>query len=153
MIYKLYREQQLQTDIQTAWDFFSSPYNLATITPKEMAFKVKSQHDGQAIYQGLLIDYTVSPLLSIPLKWQTEITDVENLKSFTDFQKKGPYKLWKHHHNFIPTENGVLMQDTVYYELPFGILGKLVHFLFVKKRISQIFDYRYIVLEKMFNQN
>lgn len=153
MIYKLYREQQLQTNIQTAWDFFSSPYNLATITPKEMAFKVKSQHDGQAIYQGLLIDYTVSPLLSIPLKWQTEITEVDNLKSFTDFQKKGPYKLWKHHHNFIPTENGVLMQDTVYYELPFGILGKLVHFLFVKKRISQIFDYRYIVLEKMFNQN
>lgn len=153
MIYKFYREQQLNTDIHTAWDFFSSPYNLAKITPKEMAFKVKSQHDGQAIYEGLLIDYTVSPLLSIPLKWQTEITQVDDRKSFTDFQKKGPYKLWKHHHHFIPNEKGVLMQDTVYYELHLGILGKLAHSLFVKKRINQIFDYRFKVLEKIFNQN
>lgn len=153
MIYKFFREQQLNTDIETAWDFFSSPYNLATITPENMAFEVKSQHEGQEIYEGLLIDYTVAPLLSIPLKWQTEITQVDRHKSFTDFQRKGPYKLWNHRHNFIPNEKGVLMQDTIYYELPLGFLGDIVRNLFVEKRINQIFDYRFKVLEKIFNQN
>jgi ligand-binding SRPBCC domain-containing protein len=150
MIYKLKREQQLYCDMQTAWDFFSSPHNLSSITPKEMGFVVLSDLSEEDIYKGMIIDYTVSPVLGIPLKWQTEITEVNYQKSFTDFQKKGPYKLWRHHHEFIPNQNGVLMVDTVDYELPFGIIGKMVHSLMVKKKLKHIFDYRNQVLEALF---
>lgn len=34
MRYQLYKEQQLKCDIETAWEFFSSPYNLSKITSK-----------------------------------------------------------------------------------------------------------------------
>jgi ligand-binding SRPBCC domain-containing protein len=150
MIYQLKREQQLYCDIQTAWDFFSSPHNLSRITPKEMGFVVLSNLPEGNIYKGMIIDYTVSPVLGIPLKWQTEITEVNYQKSFTDFQLKGPYKLWRHHHEFIPSQNGVLMVDTVDYELPFGIIGKMAHRLMVKKKLEHIFDYRNQVLEALF---
>ncbi|MEQ7800033.1 SRPBCC family protein [Pedobacter sp. ASV1-7] len=150
MIYQLKRSQQLYCDIQTAWDFFSSPHNLSRITPKEMGFVVLSDLSKGDIYKGMIIDYTVSPVLGIPLKWQTEITEVNYQKSFTDFQKKGPYKLWRHHHEFIPNQNGVLMVDTVDYELPFGIIGKMAHSLMVKKKLEHIFDYRNQVLEALF---
>ncbi|WP_316818269.1 SRPBCC family protein [Pedobacter nyackensis] len=150
MIYQLKREQQLYCDIQTAWDFFSSPHNLSRITPKEMDFVVLSDLPEEDIYKGMIIDYTVSPVLGIPLKWRTQITAVNYQKSFTDFQKKGPYKLWRHHHEFIPNQNGVLMVDTVDYELPFGIIGKMVHSLMVKKKLKHIFDHRYQVLEALF---
>ena len=151
MKYKLYREQQLNCDIQTAWEFFSSPQNLAKITPKDMAFTVLSKNQSEPIYEGMLIDYTVSPLLHIPLKWQTKIIQVDFQKSFIDFQEKGPYKLWHHYHEFIPNDNGVLMKDTVTYELPFGIIGTITHKLVVQKKVASIFDYRFQVLEKMFN--
>ena len=152
MIYQLYREQQLHCDIATAWTFFSNPENLSTITPKEMGFVVLTKNANSSIYEGMEIDYIVSPVLSIPMKWKTRITQVDYQKSFTDFQAKGPYKLWNHFHEFIPNEKGVLIKDTVDYELPMWIFGTLAHSLFVKKKLQQIFNYRFQVLEKMFNQ-
>ncbi len=152
MKYTLYREQQLACDIARAWNFFSSPQNLAQITPKDMGFVVVSEFNGEEIVEGMVIDYLVSPIFRIPLKWKTKITQVEKYKSFTDFQLKGPYRFWNHFHEFIPNEKGVLMKDTVEYELPFGILGTLAHGMFVKKKLNQIFDYRYEILEELFNR-
>ena len=151
MVHRLYREQQLNCDIETAWKFFSSANNLAVITPKDMNFTVLTKLQNDEIYKGMLIDYTVSPILKIPMKWQTQITQVDFQKSFTDFQQKGPYKLWKHYHEFIPNENGVLIKDTVSYELPMGFLGEIAHQLFVKSKLKSIFDFRHEVLEVMFN--
>lgn len=153
MKHELYREQQLNCDLQTAWDFFSSPMNLPKITPKDMAFTVLSEQKTNKIFEGMIIDYTVSPLLGIPLKWKTRITSVIPNKSFTDFQEKGPYKLWNHHHEFIPNEKGVFMIDKVDYELPFGLLGNIAHALFVKKKLEKIFNYRFQILENLFNKN
>lgn len=152
MKYQLYREQQLNCDLPTAWSFFSDPQNLSKITPKEMGFVVLTKNTDGNIYEGMEIDYTVSPLLGIPLKWKTRILKVEFQKSFTDFQAKGPYKLWNHFHEFIPNGNGVLMKDTVDYELPLGFLGTIAHIIFVKNKLKAIFNYRFQVLEKRFNQ-
>lgn len=151
MIHQLYTEQQLYCDLDTAWKFFASPHNLSEITPKDMNFTVLSNIKEDRIYQGMIIDYTVSPLFGVPLRWKTRISQVDNLKSFTDFQEKGPYKYWNHHHEFIQNQEGVLMKDTVTYELPFGVLGNLVNKLMVRKKIEHIFNYRYQVLEQLFN--
>lgn len=152
MVHQLQREQQLYCDLETAWRFFSSANNLSKITPKDMNFIVLTKLENDEIYEGMIIDYYVSPLLGIKMSWQTEIIQVSFQKSFTDFQKKGPYKLWNHFHEFIPNEKGVLMRDTINYELPMGILGEVTHGLFVKKKIEHIFNYRYQILEKMFNE-
>lgn len=152
MIHKLYREQQLNCDIQTAWEFFSSANNLSKITPKEMNFIVLTEMKEDEIFEGMIIDYYVSPVFGIKMKWKTEITQVDFQKSFTDFQKKGPYKLWNHHHEFIINDKGVLMKDSVDYELPLGFLGEIAHKLFVKKKLEHVFSYRYKVLEERFNK-
>lgn len=152
MTHQLYREQQLNCDIDTAWQFFSSPFNLAKITPKDMGFIVTSDLTDEPIYKGMIIEYKVSPLLKIPMQWKTKITQVEQNKSFTDFQQKGPYKYWNHFHEFIPNEKGVLMKDTIDYELPLGILGSIAHVMVVKSKLNYIFNYRYGILEKLFNQ-
>lgn len=152
MRHQLYREQQLNCDIETAWQFFSSPFNLTKITPKDMGFIVTSDLADEPIYEGMIIEYKVSPLLKIPMKWRTKITQVEHNKSFADFQQNGPYKYWNHFHEFIPNEKGVLMKDTVDYELPLGILGSIAHVMVVKSKLNHIFNYRYGILEKLFNQ-
>lgn len=153
MKYILYREQQLKCDIDTAWRFFCSPLNLSKITPKNMKFHVLTEFGDEKIYPGMIVDYIVTPILGIPLRWTTLITQVDDENSFTDFQQKGPYKLWIHHHEFIPNKEGVLMKDTVEYELPLGFIGYFAHKLFVKKKLTEIFDYRYKVLENIFNSN
>jgi len=99
------------------------------------------------------IDYTVKPLFGIPLHWQTEIWKIKKPEMFTDKQLKGPYKTWEHTHRFFQKEEGVLMKDEVKYVLPFGIIGKLVHSLIVRKKIERIFNYRKDILNKIFKEN
>ncbi|KQT17929.1 hypothetical protein ASG31_04105 [Chryseobacterium sp. Leaf404] len=150
MVHTLKRKQQLQCDISTAWKFFSAAKNLSDITPEDMSFIVRTELYDDEIYEGMLIDYYISPLFGIKLDWQTEITQVEKNKSFTDFQKKGPFKLWNHHHEFTENENGVLMTDIVTYELPLGFLGEIAHNILVKNKLENIFNFRYKILETKF---
>ncbi|MGN6195636.1 MAG: SRPBCC family protein [Ginsengibacter sp.] len=145
--------QFLPTDINTAWDFFSSAKNLARITPPELDFKILTDLGEKDIYRGMLIDYTLKPLFGIRLHWQTEIWKLKKPRMFIDRQLKGPYKIWEHTHEFIQKEKGIIMKDAVKYQLPFGIIGKMAHSLIVRKKIEHIFNYRKEILSKIFTQD
>jgi ligand-binding SRPBCC domain-containing protein len=145
--------QLLPINMDEAWKFFSSAKNLAVITPQELDFKILSTLDGKEIYEGMLIDYTVKPLFGIPVRWQTEIYKVNKPSAFTDRQLRGPYKVWEHTHRFFEKENGVLMEDEVKYQLPFGIIGEAVNSILVQKKIKEIFDFRREILMKILKKN
>lgn len=143
--------QHLSISLEQAWDFFSSPNNLVKITPPDMDFVITSdKKDGEKMYAGQIITYTIKPMLGIPVKWMTEITHVKEGEYFVDEQRFGPYKLWHHNHTFKKTATGVEMHDEVNYVLPFGFIGTLAHSLFIRKRIEYIFSYRTKVLNELF---
>lgn len=150
-IYTLARTQDLPISIHEAWDFFSNPNNLSKITPDEMAFTVTSDLPEQ-MYPGLIITYIVKPLLGIPLNWVTEITQIDPPNYFIDEQRFGPYKFWHHTHFFKEIDEGVRMEDRVWYGLPFGFFGNIAQPIIVKKKLSQIFDFRNGILEKRFGK-
>ena len=102
------------------------------------------------MYPGQVITYTLKPVLGIPVSWMTEITHIVPNKLFVDEQRSGPYSIWHHEHHFEEQEGKVLMTDIVHYKLPFSILGSLAHFLFVKKRLHNIFEYRQKQIERIF---
>jgi ligand-binding SRPBCC domain-containing protein len=150
-MYSIQRSQLVKADIATLWSFFSDARNLAAITPSYMNFVITSPVPN-TIYAGQIITYKVSPLLGIPLNWMTEITQVEKHIRFVDEQRIGPYKLWHHEHSFEQTPDGTIMTDTVHYALPFGILGRIAHSLFIKKQLKDIFDYRRDRIEELYNR-
>ena len=143
-------EQFLPINKREAWDFFSSPKNLSLITPPEMDFKIISKLNGEEIFEGMKIDYTVKPLFGIAIHWQTEICKVENQRYFTDRQVKGPYKIWQHTHTFSEIKGGVLMHDVVNYKLPFGFIGRALNSIFIRRKIETIFEYRKNILNNLF---
>ena len=151
MLHTLQTTQFIKSDIATVWDFMSSPKNLATITPEYMQFEVLSDLGDGKMYSGQLIEYYVRPLLGIKLHWVTEITHVQELQFFVDEQRFGPYKFWHHKHFLKQVDGGVEMFDLVHYQLPMGLLGKLGNELFVKKQLQQVFDYRFKVVDTLFN--
>ncbi len=150
-MYKLQQIQHIPVDINEAWNFFSSPDNLKLITPEYMNFKILNRSDVGDMYPGMIITYTISPLFNLSIKWATEITQLKDHKYFIDNQIKGPYKIWHHEHHFKETDKGVEMRDVLFYELSYGFLGKLVYKLFVKKRVEEIFNYRYKKIKELFN--
>jgi ligand-binding SRPBCC domain-containing protein len=149
-VYSLKTVQKIPISLDEAWDFFSNPQNLETITPDNMSFKTISKYQGDKVYAGQIIEYKVSPLLGIPLYWMTEIIHVEDKKYFVDEQRYGPYSLWHHQHHFRSIEGGVEMTDIIHYKIPGWFLGDIAHSLFVKKQINRIFEYRFKKVEKLF---
>jgi ligand-binding SRPBCC domain-containing protein len=150
-MYQLRRTQFVATDLQTCWNFFSSPKNLKEITPDYMGFDVLVELP-EKMYEGLMIEYTVKPLLGLPMKWITEIKYVHDLKFFVDEQRKGPYKIWHHEHHFKEVNGGVEMTDIVSYEIPFGFIGRWMHPIIVKKKLNEIFEYRFKRVDEIFNR-
>ena len=144
--------QKIPIPLEKAWDFFSNPANLQAITPDNMGFKVISKHHGDTMYAGQVIEYTVKPVLGIPLYWMTEITQVKDSSYFIDEQRYGPYSLWHHQHHFKAIEGGVEMTDIVHYKNPLWIFGRIANALFVKSKLKDIFDYRFQKVEEMFGK-
>lgn len=150
-LYQIKTQQKLPISIEKAWDFFSNPKNLKKITPEEMSFEIISGAE-KSIYPGQIIQYNVSPILGIKLRWVTEITHVIDNKYFVDEQRFGPYSLWHHKHFFKEIKGGILMEDVVDYKIPLGWLGQLAHFIFVKNRLKKIFKFRENKLVKLFGK-
>jgi ligand-binding SRPBCC domain-containing protein len=142
-VYSIHTEQFIPISLAEAWDFFSSPANLAKITPAKMGFNIISKHHGSKMYPGQIIEYTVKPILGIPLYWMTEITHVQEGAYFVDEQRFGPYTMWHHQHHFTAVPGGVKMDDIVHYKIPLGFLGDIAQVILVKKQLQGIFDFRF----------
>jgi ligand-binding SRPBCC domain-containing protein len=149
-VYSLKSIQKIPVPVAEIWDFFSNPANLPELTPAALSFRTISKHHGPKIYQGQIIEYKVSPLFGIPVYWMTEITHVDDQKYFVDEQRYGPYSMWHHQHHFRPLQGGAEMTDIVHYKNPFWLLGDLANGLIVKRKLREIFTYRYTSIEKRF---
>tara|TARA_B100001057_G_scaffold476155_1_gene543771 strand:+ start:1351 stop:1815 length:465 start_codon:yes stop_codon:yes gene_type:complete len=150
-IFKIHTKQNLPITIEEGWDFLSDPRNLSIITPNYMNFKI-TDCDFKPVYQGQIIQYTVKPILKIPLNWVTEITHVVDKKYFVDEQRFGPYSLWHHKHFIKEIEKGIEMEDVIHYKVPGGIFGEFLNKLFIKNQLSEIFNYRKTKLTEIFGQ-
>lgn len=149
-MYKMYFSKELPIDLSQAWEFFSSPRNLEKITPQNLALKIKDPYIEKKMYAGQIIPYTVQPFWNIKIEWITEITAVQEPNYFIDEQRFGPYTFWHHEHHFKTIQGGVLMEDIIFYKVPFGFVGRTLHYIKIQKDLEYIFSYRSEILEKIF---
>lgn len=140
-MYILERRQLIHTSLEEAWRFLESPANLNTITPADLRFQIISEVPDE-MYNGLLIEYRIKIPLFGTRKWLAEIKHIRKLHSFVDEQREGPYSFWYHYHELQPAKSGTWIIDRVYYAIPFGPIGRILHFLIIRKTLRRIFDYR-----------
>ena len=139
--YRLEREQWIDESPDRVFEFFSRAENLGLLTPPWMHFRILTPTPIR-MGAGTRIDYTIR-LGGVPLSWRTRIESWQPGLRFVDVQERGPYRLWRHLHEFRPLARGVLMTDRVDYQLPLGALGRFAHAVFVRATLSAIFDYRF----------
>lgn len=138
---QLFQEQFIPAEPGRVWDFFATPRNLDTMTPPDLRFRILSDLP-ERMYQGQMIEYRISPLPGVWLRWLTEIRHVREGEYFVDEQRAGPYRLWYHEHHFKPVPGGVRMIDRVTYDVGWGPFGWLAEKLWVRRQLEHIFDYR-----------
>ncbi len=125
--------------------FFADAGNLQTITPPGLKFEVLTPAP-VVLRPGTLIDYRIT-VHGLPIRWRTEIAEWDPPHQFVDVQLRGPYTLWRHTHTFEESDGGTLCRDRVRYR-PRG--GALVHWLFVRRDVERIFQYRQQRLQALF---
>ena len=147
-MHSLKQEQFLPVTLDEAWHFFATPKNLNEVTPEDMVFEITSELP-DTMYEGLLIHYRLKPMGNISINWCTEITHIKEKVYFVDEQRVGPYKIWHHEHHFKSVTGGVLMTDILHYDIGKSVFGWLAGILFVHKKVSNIFKFRFNTLEAM----
>ncbi len=145
-IHQLYRSQQLNLSNQEAWRFFSSPHHLNDITPSFFNVVITSKVPAD-IYAGLMISYQMKAVFGLPMAWLSEISHCQMPKRFVYEQRIGPFKFWSHEVCLTETATGIILEDIVFYAMPFGWLGELFNSLLINNKLKQIFDTRHHYLQ------
>lgn len=146
--HELEYEQWLAGEPDEIFAFFSAARNLEQITPDFLHFRVLSSTTPE-LREGTCINYRLS-LHGIPVRWQSRIESWEPHRRFVDVQTRGPYKLWRHTHEFEPCNGGTLIRDRVRYELPLGAIGDVVAGGLVARDLQAIFEFRRKKMEELF---
>ncbi len=140
-MYTLYREQYVTATLAGAWDLLKDPANLDRITPEDLQFQIVSPVPPE-MFNGLIIEYRIRIPWFGEQTWVAEIKHIKEMHSFVDEQRLGPYRFWYHYHQIDAEDGRIKLTDRVYYEVPYSIFGRILHFLFIRRTLKRIFDYR-----------
>jgi ligand-binding SRPBCC domain-containing protein len=138
--YTLQRSQVIRAAREAVFSYFADPRNLPDITPPSIGFEVVDL-ETVPLTGGTMQRYRIH-WFGIPLQWESIIAEYTDQRSFTDVQTSGPYRYWRHEHSFEDMEAATAVRDHVEYELPLGVIGRVVHALAVRRQLREIFDYR-----------
>lgn len=147
---RLQREQWLDRPCNEVFAFFADAGNLEAITPPWLRFRILTPRPIE-MRAGTLIDYALR-IRGCPVRWRTRIELWEPPLRFIDCQLRGPYRVWRHLHEFFAEGDRTRMVDTVDYALPWGLAGTWAHRLWVRSDLERIFDYRRERIEQLFRR-
>ncbi len=78
----------------------------------------------------------------LPLRMTSRITQMEAPDSFVDEQVKGPFKSFRHIHEFSQDAKGTIMIDRIEFAAPFGPVGLLVEKLALARYMRKLIETR-----------
>lgn len=133
------RTVEIVAPIEKVFHFHDDPQNLLKISPP--GINVKIEH-AEPTALGAKIVLKVSQFGIIPMRWEMEFTEYEPPYRMTDEMISGPFTTWIQRRELTFKNGKTHLKDTLQYELPLGILGKVANALVVKYIIANMFEYR-----------
>jgi ligand-binding SRPBCC domain-containing protein len=129
------RRCRIRAPLDEVWAFHSTTDGLEALTPDWMGLTVSSVRgpDGEAdpeeLLEGSEISMRSKPFGLFPeSRWLSRITDRregEGYRMFRDDMLGGPFDLWIHTHEMYGDGNETVLIDTVEYELPSPLGGRV----------------------------
>lgn len=136
---KIEKSVLINCTLDELFTFHLDSNNITKITPSHT--KVELLNDDGQSYEGKIVKLKTTRLF-IPLLWEVRIEKLKQPDILIDIALKSPFKYWKHQHIFTKKGNMCELRDIIEYELPFGVLGKLVD-PFIELDIKNMFEHRH----------
>ncbi|MFJ5700239.1 SRPBCC family protein [Arthrobacter sp. NPDC093139] len=78
----------------------------------------------------------------VPLRMTSRITEVQAPDYFVDEQVRGPFRSFRHVHEFSEDADGTVMLDRIEFAAPLGPLGRLVEKLVLTRYLRKLVEQR-----------
>ena len=78
----------------------------------------------------------------VPLRMTSRITVMQAPERFVDEQVRGPFRRFRHVHEFHPDAAGTTMVDRITFEAPFGVIGRAVEKLVLARYLQELIETR-----------
>jgi ligand-binding SRPBCC domain-containing protein len=143
-------ESRVDAPLGDVWEFHSTTDGLVELTPRWMNLTVEAtrgpggEPSPDVLVEGSEVDVSLKPLGVLPrASWRSVIVERENDDGharFVDEMEDGPFKRWRHTHEFVADGDGTVVRDRVEYALPLWMLGRVGSPAF---RLNALFMFRY----------
>ncbi|MCD6028124.1 MAG: Cell division inhibitor [Thermomicrobiales bacterium] len=122
-----------------AWH--ASPGAFERLTPPWMTVRVVDGVGGIAPGDWKRLRVGAGP---VGVSWTLVHHDAEDGTGFVDEQLEGPFPSWEHEHRFLPGGSaGSILEDRIFYRLPFGKIGQVVADRQLQHRLDDLFRFRH----------
>jgi len=136
------KRTRIPAPARTVFAWHESPDALRSLIPPRDPVKVVRQTGG--VRDGAVVVLRIG-YWPFTIRWVALHQNYIPGKQFTDIQQKGPFRSWEHTHTILPDgAQACILIDHVEYELPFGILGRLLLPL-VRRKLKAMFSWRHQV--------
>ena len=132
----------VNNNIDRVWEFYTDIKHLEILTPKEMKLKIINCTTGQKLIQASEIWISGKIIFLRKTTWHSRVTSLK-LYEYVDEMLKGPFKKWRHLHRFHDiNQKQTQVIDEVDFELPYGMIGKLLFEGYAYNRLEKVFTHR-----------
>ena len=146
------KDRAMPVSAQELFDWHARPSSFLRLVPPWEKMELVSIEGSFGVGQKLTMRTNI--LGPISKAMVAEITEVEPGDHFKDRQLTGPFAEWEHTHRMIAgepeasatdTNNSSILEDSIDYRVPLGILGRAFGSGMVTNRLEQMFAYRHDV--------
>ncbi len=135
------KQSVIRASQQRVFEFHERPEALTLLIPPWEKAKVIQAAKISEIGSSAIVQTRV--LGPIAVTWVARHTVYDPPHLFEDIQVKGPFRSWRHRHVIEANDHGAILRDEIDYELPLGVIGRLMAPLLIEKRLHKLFDYRH----------
>jgi ligand-binding SRPBCC domain-containing protein len=145
-------EQWVPVPTEAVFAFFSDPRNLVHLMPPARRCQIDtlvlvpapSGAPSAAAGTELTVSFRPLPPLPFRTRWIARIEAVQAGRSFEDVQVSGPFRSWRHRHEFEPhhAQAGTVLRDVVAFDPGWGFLGRLLEHWIVAPEVRRTFHHR-----------
>lgn len=128
------------------WAFHERPDAFSLLTPPWQPTEVVQAPVSLEVGTRVVVRAKLGPL------WRTivaEHIEYERGRKFADQMLEGPFKRWVHQHIIVATgPSQSMLTDDIEYELPLGVVGRVLGGPFARRELDRLFTYRHAVTRR-----
>jgi ligand-binding SRPBCC domain-containing protein len=133
---------RVEAPVDVVFAFHERPDALEKLLPPGQRIEVLHREGG--LETGARVEFRLH-FGPFSKTWVALHTDYARNRFFVDTQIEGPFRSWRHRHDFTSEGSGTRLTDIIDLELPGGRLAEAMFGSMVKAQLEKMFAYRHSV--------